>query len=78
MLIKFTQEEMYCHKLIYAPEEEKNHYLKTENLAKREIKSKIFKMLSSLHDAKRVLNREYFSREILKKSKRVILIVFII
>ena len=60
---------MYNHKAIYLTEEEKNHYLKMENLTKREIKSKILKMLDSLDDKKRMLNEEYFNREFKRNNK---------
>ena len=60
---------MYHHKGIYLTEEEKNHYLKMENLTKREIKSKILKMLDSLDDEKRMLNEEYFNREFKRNNK---------
>ena len=66
---KVTQGEMYHHKAIYVIEEEKNHYLKIENLAKHERKSKILKMLNSLDDAKQMLNEECFNWEIKQNSK---------
>ena len=66
---KVTQGEMYHHKPIYVTEEEKNHYLRKENLTKRGTKSKILKMLDSLDDAKRILNEEYFGREIKQNGK---------
>ena len=66
---KVIQGEMYHHKPIYVTEEEKNHYLRKENLTKRGTKPKILKMLDSLDDAKRILNEEYFGREIKQNGK---------